>query len=99
MWRPRCPQAHCHPRMSTYPHPLLTPNQHDNSGVASGWFLEKVIVTSMSLQKDFFFLNGRWLDKGEDDGKIEREIAASEKDGVASLPIIRYKVAVTTGMK
>jgi hypothetical protein len=58
-----------------------------------------VIVTSTTLQKDYFFLVGRWLDKGEDDGKIEREIQASEKDGVSSQPLIRYNVAVTTGEK
>eukprot|EP01119_Soliformovum_irregulare_P003103 TRINITY_DN133_c0_g1_i3.p1 TRINITY_DN133_c0_g1~~TRINITY_DN133_c0_g1_i3.p1 ORF type:complete len:710 (+),score=244.05 TRINITY_DN133_c0_g1_i3:779-2908(+) len=39
---------------------------------------------------------GRWLDKGQDDGKIEREIFAKEEDGVASSPLVGYKVEVTT---
>jgi hypothetical protein len=70
---------------------------HDGAGFGSGWFLDKVVVQSMSLKKDWYFLCGRWLDKSEDDGKIEREIDASDADGVASQPLVRYKVAVTTG--
>jgi hypothetical protein len=70
---------------------------HDGSGVGSGWFLDKVIVKSVSLKKEWYFLCGKWLDKGEDDGKIERELVASEQDGVASKPLTRYSVSVTTG--
>ena len=40
---------------------------------------------------------GRWLDKSEDDGLIERDLDAQDADGVASEPLVRYKVAVTTG--
>ena len=52
----------------------------------------------MSLKKEYYFLCGRWLDKSEDDGLIERELVAQEADGVACEPLIRYKVAVTTGI-
>ena len=72
---------------------------HDGAGIGSGWFLDKVIVNSMSLKKDFYFLCGRWLDSNEDDGKIERELTAQDSDGVASTQLVRYKVSVTTGKK
>ncbi len=56
-----------------------------------------MIVKSESQHKEWYFLCGRWLDKGEDDGLISRELVASEQDGVASSPLVRYKVEVTTG--
>jgi hypothetical protein len=37
------------------------------------------------------------LSKDEEDGQISRELVAQEEDGVASDPLVRYKVAVTTG--
>ena len=53
---------------------------------------------------EFFFWNFliefyRWLDKDEDDGKIERDLTPVDKDGAASLPLVRYMAAVTTGKK
>jgi hypothetical protein len=70
---------------------------HDNSGFGASWFLDKVVITNMDTNKQWFFLCGRWLAKDEEDGQIERELPASDKDGVASLPLINYKVSVKTG--
>jgi hypothetical protein len=70
---------------------------HDNAGFSAGWFLEKVVITNEKTGAQFFFLHGRWLAKDEDDGQIEREIPAQDKDGRASAPMITYKVSVLTG--
>jgi len=69
---------------------------HDGAGFGAGWFLDKVIVKSETLNKEYFFLCGRWLDKGQDDGKIEREIFPQDSDGISSSPLVGYKVEVTT---
>ncbi|XP_071795423.1 lipoxygenase homology domain-containing protein 1-like [Asterias amurensis] len=45
---------------------------HDNKGGFAGWKLDKVEIDAPSLGKKWFFPCGRWLDKGEDDGQIER---------------------------
>jgi len=42
-------------------------------------------------------LCGRWLSKNEDDKQIERELAASDQDGVASAPLSKYTVSIKTG--
>ncbi len=62
-----------------------------------GWFLDKVIIKHEATGKQYFFLCGKWFDKSEDDGAIEREIAASDADGVACLPSTYYKVTAITG--
>jgi hypothetical protein len=54
---------------------------HDGSNFGSDWFLEKVVITNKESTKKWYFLHGRWLGKGEDDGSLEREIAASSEDG------------------
>ena len=43
---------------------------HDGWGFGSDWFLEKVVVKSDTLQKDFFFLFGDWIN-GEETKTIE----------------------------
>jgi len=69
---------------------------HDNSGFGAAWFLDKVVVTKEKTETKWFFLSGKWFAKDEEDSAIEREIPASNADGVASLPMITYKVLVTT---
>jgi len=71
---------------------------HDGKGIGASWFLDKAVVT-LPDGTQYFFLCGRWLSKDEDDGQIEREIPATNKDGVASLPSTYYKVTVVTGGK
>lgn len=69
---------------------------HDGSGLMSGWFLDKVTVRNETTGQQRYFLCGRWLAKSEDDGRIVRELAASNEDGVAYLPLRRYQLAVHT---
>lgn len=59
---------------------------HALSGFGPGWFLDKVVIkrisngnnsnsndnSSATSEKEWFFLCGKWFDKGEDDGLIER---------------------------
>ena len=47
---------------------------HDNKGGFAGWFLDKVIIDVPSLGQKAVFPCGRWLDKGKDDGQLEREL-------------------------
>jgi lipoxygenase homology domain-containing protein 1 len=58
---------------------------HDGVGFGSGWFLDKIYVTHPLSKQQWTFLCGRWLDKSEDDGKIERELVPSA-DAVISQP-------------
>lgn len=46
---------------------------------------------------EWYFLCGRWLDASEDDGKIERDLTPQDHDGVASAPLVKYRVEATTG--
>ncbi len=70
---------------------------HDNSKIGSSWFLDKVIITNTATNKQWFFLCGKWLAKDEDDGQIERELSASDKDGTSCAPMSKYLIAVKTG--
>ena len=47
---------------------------HDNHTGGQGWFLERVVVTDMNNAHDFMFPCGKWLDEGEGDCKIVREV-------------------------
>jgi hypothetical protein len=66
----------------------------DGSGLGSDWFLDKITVHSEKDNKDWFFLCGKWFDKKEG---LSKEIPASTQDGVCSLPLVKYKISVTTG--
>ncbi len=48
----------------------LSSFNYQGTGFGAGWFLEKIIVKSESLGVEWYFLCGRWLDKGQDDGKV-----------------------------
>ncbi|XP_043937953.1 lipoxygenase homology domain-containing protein 1 isoform X2 [Protopterus annectens] len=47
---------------------------HDNSGVSSGWFCDKVIVYCPFTGIEQVFPCDQWLDEDEGDGLIEREL-------------------------
>ena len=47
---------------------------HDGKGPGAGWHLKEVIIDAPKLGKIWKFPCDRWFDKGEDDGKIEREL-------------------------
>lgn len=59
--------------------------RHDGSGVGAGWFLEKVVVKE-SISSDIYeFTCHRWLDEGEDDKLICRELLCSSLDKTSKL--------------
>ncbi|XP_030108185.2 oxygen-regulated protein 1 isoform X1 [Mus musculus] len=52
---------------------------HDGLGQGNGWFLEDVVVRDPTTNHEYAFFCHRWLDEGEDDGKIVREMYARDK--------------------
>ncbi|XP_069127319.1 uncharacterized protein [Argopecten irradians] len=54
---------------------------HDGTGAGNGWFLEKVVIREPNSRApdDYVFYCGKWLDEGEDDGKIVRELKVQEE--------------------
>ncbi|CAF1384950.1 unnamed protein product [Adineta steineri] len=77
--------------------------EHDNSGLASGWFVDFVEVTFNGNTTRFPV--GRWLDKDEDDKRISLELEpnkkpASKSNNASKNPnAIEYEVTVTTAKK
>ena len=51
--------------------------RHDNTGVAPGWFLDRVVVRDEDRGREWTFPCQRWLARHEDDGEIERVIDAT----------------------
>ncbi|XP_070337373.1 oxygen-regulated protein 1 isoform X10 [Equus asinus] len=51
---------------------------HDGLGPGNGWFLEDVVVKDPTTNREYAFFCHRWLDQGEDDGKIVRELYARD---------------------
>ncbi|XP_044151324.1 oxygen-regulated protein 1 [Bufo gargarizans] len=52
---------------------------HDGLESGNGWYLEKVIVHDEVKDKEYTFLCHRWLDEGEDDGKIVRKLSVTDE--------------------
>lgn len=53
---------------------------HDGIGHGAGWFLEKIVVKEDRVgSEEYIFRCGRWLDEGEDDRKIVRELHVEQK--------------------
>ena len=50
---------------------------HDGSGIGNGWFLDNVVVSNLKSGKEWVFNCGKWLDKGEGDGQIVRELVST----------------------
>ncbi|XP_073749565.1 uncharacterized protein [Callorhinus ursinus] len=44
----------------------------------NGWFLDDVIIKDPITNHEYTFFCHRWLDQGEDDGKISRELYATD---------------------
>jgi hypothetical protein len=53
---------------------------HDNSKLAAGWHLDKVIIKRPDQNKQWLFVCNKWLDKQEGDRKIERELYPFDED-------------------
>nr|XP_023838831.1 lipoxygenase homology domain-containing protein 1-like [Salvelinus alpinus] len=69
---------------------------HDNSGAASGWFLDWVEVDAPSLGQRLRFPCGRWLDKGEDDGAIVRDLFPADLQTELYTPFVPYEIKTFT---
>nr|XP_047907421.1 lipoxygenase homology domain-containing protein 1 isoform X2 [Anser cygnoides] len=69
---------------------------HDNKGNSTGWFLEWVEIDAPSLGQCLKFPCGRWLDKSEDDGAIERIIFPAELQTTEYIPFVPYEITVYT---
>ncbi|KAM5281079.1 oxygen-regulated protein 1 [Ctenodactylus gundi] len=53
---------------------------HDGLGPGNGWFLDDVVVKDPTTNREYVFFCHRWLDQGEDDGKIVRELYARDNN-------------------
>lgn len=47
---------------------------HDNSGVAAGWFLDRVVVLCYATGIEQVFLCNKWLATDQEDGLIQRTL-------------------------
>uniref|UniRef100_H3CLV0 Lipoxygenase homology PLAT domains 1 n=1 Tax=Tetraodon nigroviridis TaxID=99883 RepID=H3CLV0_TETNG len=69
---------------------------HDKSGTAPGWFLDWVEIDAPSLGQKLRFQCGRWLDKGEDDGAIVRDLFPNALQTELYTPFVPYEIKVFT---
>uniref|UniRef100_A0A8C9NG68 Oxygen-regulated protein 1 n=1 Tax=Serinus canaria TaxID=9135 RepID=A0A8C9NG68_SERCA len=51
---------------------------HNGLESGNGWFLDKVVIKDPITDLDYTFLCHRWLDKGQDDGNIARELPVTD---------------------
>ncbi|NWU34282.1 LOXH1 protein, partial [Hylia prasina] len=51
---------------------------HNGLGSGNGWFLDKVVIKDPVTDLDYTFLCHRWLDQGQDDGNISRELPVTD---------------------
>ena len=51
---------------------------HDNSGIGSGWFLDRLSVLCVETGLEQTFPCGQWLSVDEADGLIERTLTPDE---------------------
>ncbi|XP_010183716.1 PREDICTED: oxygen-regulated protein 1 [Mesitornis unicolor] len=51
---------------------------HNGLGSGNGWFLDKVVIKDPITDLDYIFLCHRWLDQGQDDGNIARELTVTD---------------------
>uniref|UniRef100_A0A4W6C1W7 Lipoxygenase homology PLAT domains 1 n=1 Tax=Lates calcarifer TaxID=8187 RepID=A0A4W6C1W7_LATCA len=68
---------------------------HDNCGSA-GWFLDWVEIDAPSLGQKLRFPCGRWLDKGEDDGAIVRDLFPNPLQTELYTPFVPYEIKIFT---
>lgn len=57
------------------------------------------IIIEPKSSKEWVFNCGRWLDKGEDDGQIIRELVPVINGVAASANVVKYRISVRTGDK
>uniref|UniRef100_A0A665W322 Lipoxygenase homology domains 1a n=1 Tax=Echeneis naucrates TaxID=173247 RepID=A0A665W322_ECHNA len=68
---------------------------HDNCGSA-GWFLDWVEIDAQSLGQKQRFPCGRWLDRGEDDGAIIRDLFPNLLQTELYTPFVPYEIKIFT---
>lgn len=70
---------------------------HDNTGFAPGWLLDRIIITNLSNPKERrYFVCNKWLSKDDDDGEISRLLlGTSSLDNVAQSH--KYTISTYTG--
>ncbi|MCJ8735061.1 hypothetical protein PDJAM_G00242560 [Pangasius djambal] len=68
---------------------------HDNAG-GSGWFLDWVEINAPSQGLKLCFPCGRWLDKGEDDGALARDLYPAELQTEVYTPFVPYEIKTFT---
>ncbi|XP_004680096.1 PREDICTED: oxygen-regulated protein 1 [Condylura cristata] len=64
---------------------------HDGLGPGNGWFLDDVVVKDPTTNHEYTFLCHRWLDQGEDDGKIVRKLYASNNSIISAREKLELK--------
>ncbi|KAF7217360.1 lipoxygenase homology domains 1 [Nothobranchius furzeri] len=69
---------------------------HDNCGGSAGWFLDWVEIDAQSLGQKLCFPCGRWLDKGEDDGAIVRDLFPNPLQTEFYTPFVPYEIKTFT---
>ncbi|XP_033845859.1 lipoxygenase homology domain-containing protein 1-like [Periophthalmus magnuspinnatus] len=70
---------------------------HDNCGGGSaGWFLDWVDIDAQSLGQKLRFPCGRWLDRGEDDGAIVRDLFPNPLQTETYTPFVPYEIKTFT---
>ncbi|XP_023678721.2 lipoxygenase homology domain-containing protein 1 isoform X1 [Paramormyrops kingsleyae] len=69
---------------------------HDESGGSSGWFLDWVEIDAPSLGQKLRFPCGRWLDEGEDDGAIVRDLVPAVLQTELYTPFVPYEIKTFT---
>ncbi|XP_076139289.1 lipoxygenase homology domain-containing protein 1-like [Alosa pseudoharengus] len=69
---------------------------HDNSGGSPGWFLDWVEIDAPSLGERLVFPCGLWLDRGEEDGAIQRDLYPAHLQTQHYTPFVPYEIKVFT---
>ncbi|XP_053277048.1 lipoxygenase homology domain-containing protein 1 [Pleuronectes platessa] len=69
---------------------------HDNSGGSPGWFLDWVEIDAASQGQRLRFPCGRWLDKGEDDGALVRDLYPADLQTELYMPFVPYEIKIYT---
>ncbi|KAM9307093.1 lipoxygenase homology domain-containing protein 1 [Pholidichthys leucotaenia] len=70
---------------------------HDNKGNGSaGWFLDWVEIDAQSVGQKLHFPCGRWLDRGEDDGAVVRDLFPNSLQTEFYTPFVPYEIKTFT---
>ncbi|XP_022092642.1 uncharacterized protein LOC110980349 [Acanthaster planci] len=57
---------------------------HDNKGKRPAWYLARIMIKDLCLDRTFYFMANRWLAVEEDDGMIERVIPVAGRSELTS---------------